>query len=971
MSGTMTPMMQQFAEIKKQNPEAILLFRLGDFYEMFGADAEVASRELDLVLTGRGAGEAGKIPMCGFPHHAADGYITRLVEKGYRVAICEQMEDPKLSKGLVKREVIRTITPGTVLNGQALPEKQNNYLVAVVPVWGAQPKRPAELIRSAELSRLPGLNALAQNPETVENDPERLDKRLKNLGLAVVEASTGEFLVTEFKDEFSLERLGDELSRLNPAEILVADDDFTGLIKAALPNQRSAMITLYPLLGKLSLKEAHHQLNAHFKTNSLAGFGCDQLSPGIIAAAGLLRYLQETQKTLPRHIERIRTYAADEYMMLDWPTRRNLELTASLSQNRRQGSLLGVLDRTITAMGGRMLRTWIDQPLLDITMINKRLANVEALIEHFILRAKLRKLLDSVYDLERLMGRVAYGTANARDLVGLKTSLKRVVPIREALKSTVSETENGTENGESAKPKLKPVGNLAEILDQLDPLEDVAALIDHAIVSDPPLTLREGGIIQDGYDPEVDRLRLAAGGGKQWIAGLEARERARTGVKSLKVGYNKVFGYYLEVTNPNLDSVPADYLRKQTLANAERFVTPELKEYEALVLGAEDQVKELEYRLFTGVREQIAQEGSRISQTARGLAELDVLASLAEVALENAYCKPRVEAGTSIVIKDARHPVVEKNLQDQAFVPNDAVFEPPEKSFMVITGPNMGGKSTYCRSVALICLMAQIGSFVPAKEAQIGLVDRVFARIGASDDLGSGQSTFMVEMNEVGNIVNSATSRSLIILDEVGRGTSTYDGLSIAWSLTEFIHNRLGARTLFATHYHELIDIENRLPGVWNYNVAVREQGDEIVFLRRVLPGGVDRSYGIQVARLAGLPGELIQRAQQILQDLEQRETTGSQVSEAQKPLSPASVKEAMPGKTANLAAQTPAVLPPAIPEGFNRKAAANSPTQLSLLSFESHPMLEEIRSLDLMKTTPLEALTLLYNLQQRLKRDA
>jgi DNA mismatch repair protein MutS len=631
-------------------------------------------------------------------------------------------------------------------------------------------------------------------------------------------------LVTEFQDEFSLERLGDELSRLNPAEILVADDDFTGLIKAALPDQRPAMITLFPFLGKLSLKEAHHQLNAHFKTNSLAGFGCDHLSPGLIAAAGLLRYLQETQKTLPRHIERIRAYAADEYMMLDWPTRRNLELTASLSQNRRQGSLLGVLDRTITAMGGRMLRTWIDQPLLDIAMINKRLANVEALTEHFILRAKLRKLLDSVYDLERLMGRVAYGTANARDLVGLKTSLQRVVPIREALKSIVSEPENG----EPAKPKS--YGYLAEILDQLDPLEDVADLIDRAIVSDPPLTLREGGIIQDGYDPEVDRLRLAAGGGKQWIAGLEARERTRTGIKSLKVGYNKVFGYYLEVTNPNLDSVPADYLRKQTLANAERFVTPELKEYEALVLGAEDQVKELEYRLFIGVREQIAQEGSRIRQTARGLAELDVLASLAEVALENGYCKPQIEAGTSIVIKDARHPVVEKNLQDQAFVPNDAVFSPPEKSFMVITGPNMGGKSTYCRSVALICLMAQIGSFVPAKEAQIGLVDRVFARIGASDDLGSGQSTFMVEMNEVGNIVNSATPRSLIILDEVGRGTSTYDGLSIAWALTEFIHNRLGARTLFATHYHELIDIENQLPGVWNYNVAVREQGDEIVF---------------------------------------------------------------------------------------------------------------------------------------------
>jgi DNA mismatch repair protein MutS len=924
-------MMRQFEEIKKQHPEAILFFRLGDFYEMFGSDAELASRELDLVLTGRGAGDAGKIPMAGFPHHAAEGYITRLVEKGYRVAICEQMEDPKLVKGIVKREVVRIITPGTVLNGQALPEKQNNYLIAVVP---------GRLIKKKGRSE--------EKWDGGDQDQDPPETGFNSFGLAVIEASTGEFLATEFRDELVLERLLDEVARINPAEILIADTSVFSIIQASLSKHSATMLTRFSALENLDLRDARQRLTSHFNTVSLDGFGCANLSEGLIAAAGLLQYLKETQKTIPIHIERIKPYSTKDFMILDGSTRRNLELTASLNQHNRKGSLLGVLDKTVTSMGGRMLRTWIDQPLLDITCIKQRLDNLEVLVKNFFVRTKLRDLLNGVYDLERLFGRVAYGTANARDLIGLKASIQMAVPIREVL----TEMPAGD------------LGYLGELLGQLDPLEDVVTIIEEAITMEPPISVREGGIIQTGYDPEVDRLRDAAGGGKQWIASLEAREKTRTGIKSLKVGYNKVFGYYLEATNANLSLIPADYLRKQTLANGERYITPELKEYEALVLGAEDQLKEVEYQLFLKVRERIAQEGTRILQTARVLAQLDVLAALAEVAVENDYCKPEMDQGTSLLIKDARHPVVEKNLLDQAFVPNDVVFHIPDDAFKIITGPNMGGKSTYCRSVALICLMAQIGSFVPAREAQIGLVDRIFARIGASDDLGSGQSTFMVEMNEVGNIVNSATGRSLVILDEVGRGTSTYDGLSIAWALTEFIHNRIGARTLFATHYHELIEMEKHLSGVRNCNMAVREQGEEIVFLRRVLPGGVDRSYGIQVARLAGLPGELIQRAREILQELEQRETSHSKVSiSVNTSTLTGNVKT---GKAANLPDNADVNS-----EGRQRKAAASSPTQLSLLGWESHPVVEEIRSMDLMKITPIEALTRLYEIQQRLKRDA
>ncbi|NLK51917.1 MAG: DNA mismatch repair protein MutS [Syntrophomonadaceae bacterium] len=941
MSG-LTPMMRQFKEIKQQHPEAILLFRLGDFYEMFGSDAELASRELDLVLTGREAGAAGKVPMCGFPHHSADGYIARLVDKGYRVAICEQTEDPKQTKGLVKREVVRTITPGTILDSQVLPEKRSNYLMALVPQWQSRKKRSVN------------------SPPTEKAREEATE--LIGIGLALIEASTGEFLVTEFHGERIWERTLDELVRLEPAEILFDADILQEKLTDFLAHQHTATLTRFPI-GQMDLKEAQRILNHHFKTISLDGFGCADLTAGLIAGAGLLQFLQETQKTVPQHIEKIKAYTTEQFMLLDWFTRRNLELTSSLLQTGREGSLLGVLDRTVTAMGGRRLRSWIDQPLQNIKTINERLDSVEFLVNDYFLRTKIREILDKIYDLERLLGRVAYGTASARDLVGLRSSLQMVPLIREALEecdlSTI-ELASGSFN------------TLRELLGQLDPLEDVVNLLERAIVEEPPLSVREGGVIRSHFNPEVDRLREASGGGKQWMANLEGQERARTGIKSLKVGFNKVFGYYIEVTNANLGQVPEDYQRKQTLANAERFITPELKEYEVLILGAEEQVKDLEYRLFVQVRDQVNQQARRILQTAHALAELDVLVALAEVAVENNYCKPVVHLDRSLSIKDARHPVVEKNLVNQAYVPNDINLDPSSHCFMLITGPNMGGKSTYCRSIALICLMAQIGSFVPAREAEIGLVDRIFARIGASDDLGSGKSTFMVEMNEVGNIVNNATSRSLIILDEVGRGTSTYDGLSIAWALTEYIHNVIEARTLFATHYHELTQLELILPRVKNYNVAVREQGEDIIFLHRVVSGGADRSYGIQVARLAGLPGDLIQRAQHILHELEQRHSGPPRETSPEKVITlikggneDAAGKQRLTERI--LTAKKTKRLAGSVKETSGDQAV--SPMQLSLLEWDKHPILEEILGLDLMNMTPLAALNQLFELQQKLRR--
>lgn len=960
-----TPMMQQYEEIKKQHQDAILLFRLGDFYEMFGTDAELISRELELVLTSREAGAAGKIPMCGFPYHSADSYISRLVERGYRVAICEQIEDPKQCKGLVKREVTRIITPGTILDGQALPEKQSNYLVALVP--------KLEKASRKHLNSRIDYNLNNTNDSINIESKEQLESTsISGVGLAVVEASTGEFLVTEFWGEKTWDNLKDEIARLKPAEILVGTESLIPLAHDLIMNLHPATITKFSDLAKLDFREAERILTRHFNTTSLEGFGCGEMSEGIVAACGLLKFLQETQKAVPEHIKQIKPYFSEEFVVLDQFTRRNLEITSSIQRHNRQGTLIEVLDHTVTAMGGRMLRNWLERPLLQISVINKRLDSIDYLVNDYFLRTRLYQLLDPIYDLERLVGRITYGTANARDLIALKDSLALVAPIREVLLNSGINLHTGINNkrseeaekiGKAKNSEITDTGNrLTELLHSLDPLEDVVEYIQKALVDDPPTSIREGGIIRTGYHSEVDRLREAAGGGKQWITCLESRERERTGIKSLKVGYNKVFGYYIEVTKPNLPQVPADYVRKQTLANSERFITPELKEYESLVLGAEDQLTALEYQLFVEIRESVKQTITRIQQTARALAELDVLVSLAEVAIANHYSKPQINSSSKLVIKGARHPVVEKNLGSQVFVPNDVWLDTEDKSIKIITGPNMGGKSTYCRSVALICLMAQIGSFVPASEAQIGLVDRIFARVGASDDLGSGKSTFMVEMNEVGNIVNTATSRSLVILDEVGRGTSTYDGLSIAWALTEYIHNYIKARTLFATHYHELTELENILPRVKNYNVAVREQGEKIVFLHQVLPGGVDRSYGIQVARLAGLPDELIKRAQEILQQLEQQKNSSTfrAYTGLQNTVNLSSRQDFSSGN------QKKTIISSVKESTKDIQPQMNS-RQMHYFKEDTIPIIEEILNMNLLNLTPLEAMNRLYEIQQKL----
>lgn len=875
MSGH-TPMMQQYLEIKKNYPDAILFFRLGDFYEMFLDDAEKASRVLEITLTARDGGSAGKIPMCGIPHHAADTYIARLIEKGYKVAICEQVEDPKNTKGIVRREVIRVITPGTVLDSNFLDEKKNNYLIAVY----------------------------------------RDDL---GYGLAVVDVSTGHFGVTEITGFRALNRLRDEIARLQPVECLLPTslEENIEVINAL---KTGSNMSVNPYNEKeFNYERAYRSLTGHFGTGSLAGFGCEKMQIGVQAAGAIIRFLQDTQKNSLVHINKLMSYTTEHYMLLDAATRRNLEITRTIRDGSRKGALISVLDYTVTAMGGRLIKTWLEQPLVEPKEIQRRLDAVEELVKNIFLRSDLRKYLQKVYDMERLAGRIAYGTVNGREMIALKNSLKVLPAVKELLVEVYSP-------------------GLEEIAGQLDILEDVAGLIENAIADDPPFSVRDGGIIKTGYHPEVDRLRSACTDGKNWIAGLEAREKERTGVKSLKVGFNKVFGYYIEVTNTNLASVPEDYTRKQTLANAERFITPELKEFEALVLGAEEKICSLEYELFTQVRDEIAVHIERIQTTAGLLAALDVFLSLAEAALKNRYVKPRVNEQNVLDIKEGRHPVVEQTLANSTFVPNDCYLDGNGYRLGLITGPNMAGKSTYMRQVALIVLMTQIGSFVPAEAASVGVVDRIFTRVGASDDLATGQSTFMVEMNEVANILNNATNKSLIILDEIGRGTSTFDGLSIAWAVAEFIidPDKIGAKTLFATHYHELTELADLFPGVQNYSIAVKEKGDDIIFLRKIVPGGADRSYGIQVARLAGLPTEVLVRAKEILRTLEVQE-------------------ELAKGKREAAAAKC--------------RTGQSDSDQLSFFIelTESHPVLEEIKSLDVINLTPIEALTKLHEIQQKL----
>jgi len=857
--------------IKKQYPDAILFFRLGDFYETFDEDAKIVAQVCDIVLTSRPVGKNQRVPLAGVPYHSAETYIAKLINAGYKVAIVEQVGNkPPPGKKIVERVVRRVVTPGTVVEPGLLEEKRNNYLAALA-----------------------------------------LDGSGERAGVAYVDITTGEFATTQLAGREINQRLAEELSRLQPAELLVAEgqERSNGL---SLPSLSCPVTPLPP--WRFDPDTARQALLDHFGVASLAGYGCEGLPLAATAAGVIVQYLQQTQKDALAQLGNLRTYSTDEYMMLDESTRRNLELTETIRTGSVRGSLLGVLDQTLTPMGGRLLRRWLGQPLLDVARLNQRLDAVEALFQDTPRRMALRKMLRGLGDLERWTNRVVQRIAQPRDLVGIRNALTRIRHIRE-------ETAD-----------WQPATSLRAILDRVDPCEDVLQLLEQAIADEPPATLGTPGVIRPGFSAELDGIQSAEREAKQWVANLERSERARTGIKNLKVGYNKVFGYYLEVTKANVDLVPPEYIRKQTLVNAERYITPELKEYEALILNAEERQLELEGQIYRQVLEQVAAAARRLLETAAALAELDVYTSLAEVAVTNRYVRPELHDGYELEIIAGRHPVVELSMREEPFVPND-LYLTPEEAIVVLTGPNMSGKSTSLRQVALIVLMAQIGSFVPADRARIGVVDRIFTRIGASDEIAAGRSTFMVEMVETANILNHATERSLLILDEIGRGTSTYDGLSIAWAVVEYLHNhpRLRAKTLFATHYHELTELAERLPHVVNYNVAVAEEGDQVVFLHKIVPGAADRSYGIHVAQLAGLPRLVIHRAEEILTDLEAEGTK---------------------------AARAGAVVRP--PRG---------PRQLSLFA-SLHPVVKALREMDVASMTPLEAINTLFELQKRAQEE-
>ena len=904
----LTPMMQQYFSLKEEYPDSILFFRLGDFYEMFNDDAELAARELEITLTSRKKGGGEKTPMAGVPCQSVESYISQLIDKGYRVAICEQMEEPSQTSGLVERDVVRVITPGTIVNNDILEDKNNNYLAAVV-------------------------------------------KDGDGYGFGFVDVSTGEFSVTELAGANALEKVIDELSRLNPAEILM--DQATkevDRIMDFIDAQLNPSIT--DLEDKFSRDEAYELLTDHFNTVSLEGFGCENKPHAIKVAGVILDFLVETQKRSLSHINQLSTYSTTDYMVLDVNTRRNLELVETMRDKSKAGSLLGVIDHTVTAMGGRRLKKWLEQPLLEVDKIEDRLDAVEEIKNNILSKEDLKDLLDQVYDIERLMGKVIYGSANARDLISLKNSLVVLPEIKDLLAEF-----------DAAK--------LADLRTTLDKLEDVSGLIDKAIQEEPPTTLTEGGIIKYGYDDQLDELLDAMNEGKDWIVNLQKQERERTGISSLKVGHNKVHGYYIEVTKANLDAVPDDYVRKQTLSNSERYITPELKDKESQILGAQEKSMDLEYELFVEVREQVAAETERIQISADVLAQLDSLVSLADVALNNNYTKPKVNNSDELEIKEGRHPVVEEMMNEEVFVPNDAYLNGEEDRFCIITGPNMSGKSTYMRQVALITLLTQMGSFVPASEAEIGIVDRIFTRVGASDDLTTGQSTFMVEMNEVANILNNATDKSLIILDEVGRGTSTYDGLSIAWAVTEYIsnQNKIGAKSLFATHYHELTDLEEHLPGVKNYNIAVEEEDDDVVFLRKIIPGGADKSYGIEVAKRAGIPTEVIDRSKEILENLEAEEKEVENKIYHQTEADKQAEKSNKDSTKADIEAEK-------VAEDTKQQVREEEPKDISgqLALFNTgannNQLAEELEKLDIMSMTPLEAMNKLHELQKKAKEE-
>ena len=878
--AALTPMMQQYMAIKEQYKDCILFYRLGDFYEMFYDDALTASRELEITLTGKNCGQEERAPMCGVPYHAVDVYLNKLVAKGYKVAICEQAEDPKQAKGIVKREVIRIVTPGTNLSQQALDEGRNNYLMCLV----------------------------------YDNN---------QFGLAITDISTGDFYTTEVA---TLKELYDEIHRFSPSEIICNDSFY--MSGASLDDFKDRLHVSVSTLDTWYMDEAVsvQKIKEHFKVASLDGLGLTDFPSGTLAVGALLLYLYETQKNTLDNLTKITPYRSGGYMIIDSATNRNLELIETLREKQKKGSLLWVLDKTKTAMGARLMRNWIEQPLIEKRKITARQDAVEELYNDMITREEIREYLNAVYDLERLVTRISYRTANPRDLIAFKTSLGMIPPVKQLLSQAKS-------------------AELKEIDERMDCLEDIYDLIEKSIQDEPPIMIREGGMIKEGYNEDVDKFRLSRTEGKTWLAELEAREKEKTGIKNLRVRYNKVFGYYLEVTNSYKELVPEDWTRKQTLANAERYITPELKELEDMILGAEDKLAALEYDLYCEVRDSIGEQVVRIQETAKAIAHLDVLASLACVAQSNDYVRPSINTKGVIDIQGGRHPVVEKMNNNQMFIDNDTYLDNKNHRISIITGPNMAGKSTYMRQSALIVLMAQIGSFVPAKSANIGIVDRIFTRVGASDDLASGQSTFMVEMTEVANILRNATSRSLLILDEIGRGTSTFDGLSIAWAVVEHISNPklLGAKTLFATHYHELTELEGKLDSVNNYCIAVREQGDDIIFLRKIIRGGADKSYGIQVARLAGVPDSVIDRAKEISSWLEETDVTD---------------------KAKNLQVRTSAKKKEVVRE------AVPAEKQMSLFDIypADHPVLKELAGLDVSNMTPIQALNILYELQKRLK---
>ena len=880
MIGELTPMMKQYMQTKEEYKDCILFYRLGDFYEMFFDDALTASKELEITLTGKNCGLEERAPMCGIPYHAVDSYLNRLVSKGYKVAICEQVEDPKTAKGIVKREVIRVVTPGTNLDTQGLDETKNNYIMCIVYM-------------------------------------------ADRYGLSVADVTTGEYLVTELDSQT---KLMDELYKFMPSEIVCNEAFYmSGLDLDDLKNRlHMAIYSLEAWYFDDAL--CRETLQEHFKVASLEGIGLSDYECGMIASGALLKYLEETQKNSLSHMSRLTRYATGNYMVLDSATRRNLELVETLREKQKRGSLLWVLDKTKTAMGARTLRKYVEQPLIDKKSIVKRLDAVAELKDNAICREEIREYLNPVYDLERLVGKITYQSANPRDLIAFQSSLSMLPSVKCILKDMESDL-------------------LKEIYEELDPLEELCDLVGRAIQEEPPLAMKEGGIIKDGYNEEVDRLRKAKSEGKNWLADLETKEREKTGIKNLRIRYNKVFGYYLEVTNSFKDLVPDYYTRKQTLANAERYIIPELKELEDTILGAEDKLCALEYELYCEVRNTIATELTRIQRTAKAVAKLDVIASLALVAERNNYVRPKINEKGVIDIRDGRHPVVEKMIPNDMFIANDTYLDDKKQRISIITGPNMAGKSTYMRQAALIVLMAQLGSFVPASSANIGLVDRIFTRVGASDDLASGQSTFMVEMNEVANILRNATSKSLLILDEIGRGTSTFDGLSIAWAVVEYISNSklLGAKTLFATHYHELTELEGKISNVNNYCIAVKEKGDDIVFLRKIVKGGADKSYGIQVAKLAGVPDPVINRAKEIVEELVTADITGK-------------VKDiAVQGSETKKKTQ--------------KKLDEVDLTQFSLFdTVKDDDVLNELKELDISHMTPMDAMNKLYQLQNKLR---